>query len=358
MTKPTKKIAYIPQLDNLRFFAVLLVIIYHWAPGNIVNTIPNGFIGVTFFFVISGFLISSNLFITRQLFQERKVTFWHALKIFYYRRSLRIFPLYFLVIFLVYFLNKNIFNGHFFYYLTYTSNFLIFEEKKWAGGLSHFWSLAVEEQFYLVWPFIILFLKRRWLKYVLPGIVIASIVFKFIFSRTGYLEVLPVSCFDAFGIGAILAYRMDLKELPVNSGSGKRWTTFLIVFFITILAGYFKIGFILGVLISILSALIIFFSKEYSGGWASFFLQNRMIRYLGKISYGLYVYHNFVPWLVRCISGKETEFPINVPVLIPAAAIANPYVAMGLHLALLVGIASLSWFIFEKPLNDLKVYLK
>jgi peptidoglycan/LPS O-acetylase OafA/YrhL len=69
------RLSYLPQLDSFRFFAVFLVIVSHWLPGNKVNNIPNGFLGVTFFFVLSGFLISTNLLLTKQKITSKKLLF-------------------------------------------------------------------------------------------------------------------------------------------------------------------------------------------------------------------------------------------------------------------------------------------
>ena len=231
MSTSHTRLKYLPQLDSFRFFAVFLVIIYHWLPANRVNLIPNGYLGVTFFFVLSGFLISSNLLYQKRELDKGLISFGGAIKTFYIRRTLRIFPLYFLVIFLVFALAPLAFNGHFLWYVTYTPNFLFFRIHEWPGMLSHFWSLGVEEQFYLVWPFMIFIVPLRFLKYLFPGIIGLSIIFKFIFFKYSglffsFYDVLPISCFDAFGMGALLAlYLLDegrfshfLTRIPVGLG--------------------------------------------------------------------------------------------------------------------------------------------
>jgi peptidoglycan/LPS O-acetylase OafA/YrhL len=123
-----KHLKFVPQLDSLRFFAVLLVMIAHWIPNNPVNRIPNGYLGVTFFFVLSGYLISSNLFYLKISIDQQELQLPSAFKIFYTRRTLRIFPLYFLVIFLTFLIIPKIFMGNFIWYVTYLPNcaFLVF----------------------------------------------------------------------------------------------------------------------------------------------------------------------------------------------------------------------------------------
>jgi peptidoglycan/LPS O-acetylase OafA/YrhL len=141
-----KKLGFIKELDTFRFIAVALVMISHWVPDSLVNKVPNGFIGVTFFFVLSGFLISYNLLVTKkQIDEEYRITPGKALLNFYLRRTLRIFPLYYLVIIILFISNRNIFERDTIWYVTYSSNILSFLDQEWHGMLSHFWSLAVEE---------------------------------------------------------------------------------------------------------------------------------------------------------------------------------------------------------------------
>ncbi|MEJ0081052.1 MAG: acyltransferase [Puia sp.] len=187
MSNSYARLNYLPQLDSFRFFAVFLVIIYHWLPNNRINLIPNGYLGVTFFFVLSGFLISSNLLYQKRELDKGLISFSKAFKSFYIRRTLRIFPLYFLVIFLVFAIAPLAFGGHLLWYLTYTPNFLVFRMQGWPGMLSHFWSLGVEEQFYLVWPFMIFNIPLGFLKYLFSGIICLSIISKFIFFQSSGL---------------------------------------------------------------------------------------------------------------------------------------------------------------------------
>src|ERR1700754_2151344 len=152
---------YIKELDSIRAIAVLLVIISHWIPPNIpINILPNGPIGVNIFFVLSGFLITWILLENRKKTEELENTRGTVLKNFYIRRILRIFPIYYLVVFVLYIFSESSgteIRSALPYYLTYTSNFHFFYIDKWDGILSHLWSLAVEEQFYLLWPSIMLF---------------------------------------------------------------------------------------------------------------------------------------------------------------------------------------------------------
>ena len=168
---------YNRNLDGLRAVAVLMVMWSHFPviEGSVLSGYLSsfgdifgvGYLGVDIFFVLSGFLITSILLIEKK--ESKKVDF----KFFYLKRSLRIFPIYFLTLLFCYLfigpVNYDIYSA-----LFYVSNFyFVFDE---AGGpLRHTWSLAVEEQFYIVWPLIVLFFSTRSLERIclfwIPGIV-------------------------------------------------------------------------------------------------------------------------------------------------------------------------------------------
>jgi len=354
----TKHLRFIPQLDSFRCFAVMFVLMSHWVPRSN-SFLPNGCLGVTFFFVLSGYLITSNLIYLKKSIDEQQLSMGNAFRIFYIRRTLRIFPLYFMVIFLLYAGNRNIFEGNVAWYLGYVPNFLFFKQKAWPGMLSHFWSLGVEEQFYLVWPLLIFVIRWKWLKYVFPGIVLLSVGVKlcmFSFSHSFFTinDVLPIYTFDAFGMGAVLAiipfegakWLKKLDAIPFNAG-------FFISVTLSVLVYKLKLSFLFSLTVSSASYFLIRQARTGFKGLAGAVLNNGIFRYLGKISYGLYVYHNFMPWLWRCLTGRETANPLPIP-SIHYSPLNGPYVSFVIQLGLLVIIASISWFLVEKPLNDLK----
>jgi peptidoglycan/LPS O-acetylase OafA/YrhL len=157
----------IPSLDGLRTISVVFVVLSHYlytiGLGDNYNL---GILGVRFFFVISGFLI------TGLLLKELDKTSTISLSKFYFRRTLRIFPPYYfylLVIFL--FAQTGIFRipkESFYSPLAYVSNYLV--ANNW--NLLHTWSLSVEEQFYLIFPFVLLFLGRKKLVWTLLALII------------------------------------------------------------------------------------------------------------------------------------------------------------------------------------------
>ena len=156
----------IPSLDGLRTISVALVVVSHFLPlVGFYNTGNIGILGVKFFFVISGFLI------TGLLLKEIDRTSSVNLTKFYFRRTLRIFPPYYfylLVIYLALRFDVISFTESFRPSLTYTSNYFVAD----TWNLLHTWSLSVEEQFYLIFPFVLLFLGTRKIAWLLAALVV------------------------------------------------------------------------------------------------------------------------------------------------------------------------------------------
>ena len=350
-----KRLSFVPQLDSFRFFSVLLVIPFHWLPKHGIFHFAS--VGVGFFFVLSGYLISGNLFYLKQAIDDAEMTTPRALLQFYYRRSLRIFPLYFLVIFAMFALVPASFDGNFSWYVFYAQNILFFKIHHFDGMFSHFWSLAVEEQFYLVWPMLIFFVPWRRLNTFFIGTISASILFKIIFPLiypNRLVSLLPICQFDAFGMGALLAFN-SLSGRSSSLGKGNnRLMLFALSFVLACLARTIAgMGALYNVALSGCALMIILEAQKGFKGPFGKILDLPLLQYLGKISYGLYVFHNFVPWLWRCLNGTEDRYPLPIA-LFTKPYMNTPFVNLFAQTVLLLIIASLSWFLFEKPINSLK----
>jgi peptidoglycan/LPS O-acetylase OafA/YrhL len=343
---------YIKSLDGLRAIAVLLVIIHHWLPpNNPLNLLPNGMIGVTIFFVLSGFLISQILFQYKSKVESNEISMKKAIYIFYIRRSLRIFPIYYLYIFFFYFYGYKVINENFIYFLTYTSNILFFL-KDVNSTVDHLWTLAVEEQYYFIWPFIVLLIPVRYLKptviyFILIGI-ISQYVLNLYFERGG---ILTFTAFDSFGLGALLAYyNFYFKEKLVNFNRfllaiyALIFTMILINLFTEL---YLPISWRFVVSL-IATSLIMYLNKSSES--RSFFslkkiLENNALVAIGTISYGIYLYHTMVPGLMdnfyEYIDGSNLIFK-------------NFYLKFTLNFIVVLVISKISWEIIERPINSLK----
>jgi peptidoglycan/LPS O-acetylase OafA/YrhL len=359
----------IPSLDGARGLAVLLVMLYHFSPflaqarelGLLESAFAFGWSGVDLFFCLSGFLITGVL-----LSSKGASNYFTA---FYARRFLRIFPIYYLVIGLA--LTVTIAcpaaraslpqRFEMPWYAAFASNWLpVLTDRPPRNSLGHLWSLAIEEQFYLVWPAVVLFCDARRLKMVaLAGV--ATSVFLRLFTHF-YLgaEVGPIySTFtrcDGLLLGAFCAVLFrevgDPKKLQLG-----RWILIPAVAFFALLIALpkQKIWFFgLGItLLSISYAALILqlaLSDRRPTALQRFFT-HPALRTVGRYSYGMYVYH--VPILALTaafiISPQSTLFNEH-----PALALA---VTVGM-IATTFGIAALSFRFFEEPILSFKRYLR
>ena len=199
---------YFTQLDGLRFLAVAAVMFAHsmvFTKLTQLNLILAS-CGVNFFFVLSGFLISGLLLKSKVKDNLNKNTHWFSLKQFYARRTLRIFPIYYLVIIVAFVFNLKPAREIIWWLVTYTSN-IYWCKYGYMVDFGHLWSLAVEEQFYLFFPFVIFFVPKRYLLTSLYFIIALSILSRF-FGCFFYKGIDNVStyaftpcCLDSFCVG-------------------------------------------------------------------------------------------------------------------------------------------------------------
>jgi peptidoglycan/LPS O-acetylase OafA/YrhL len=306
-------LGYVRQLDGVRALAVILVIISHWFPGDIAGKLGLGAIGVDIFFVLSGFLITRILIVERLNYELKPSAHSRlkAIRNFMVRRSLRIFPIYYLLLVLLIVFKEQFPNPvslDWEWYFFYLQNILFYINQAWPGGkLSHLWSLAVEEQFYLFWPWLILFVSQKWmLRLILLSFLIGigSVYFLPTLHRGSMAEVLTPTCMQAFASGGILAY------FHVKKGSDFHQLKYHFLIPGLLSFAYFIMGlngvlpllvdfrtivsiFMVGLIATILINPNFFISSKILG--------NPALVFLGKISYGVYLFHNFVPLLVNSL---------------------------------------------------------
>ena len=337
-TNSPRTTAYLPQLDGLRAVAVACVMAFHFIPG-VDRYAPLGTMGVRLFFVISGFLI------TGILLSWRGQPLGRAMHVFYARRSLRIFPLFYFVLGAAAVLNIGPVRDTWTWHATYLSNFYFYLRGDWHGSVSHLWSLAVEEQFYLVWPWLILCAPERWLRPVMVAMVVIAPVSRLLVPNQ-MDSVLPTSCLDSLGMGALMALGSGNPEglPPPRTGLPPPLLGALLVA-VTLalryagLGGQYQIvGLDFGV--SLLSAFVVVAAARGMGGAVGDFLSASPVRAVGRISYGLYVYHGFTPYLLgRYVPGFiEMGWPLRALLMTAATAV----------------IATVSWRLLEQPFLRLK----
>jgi peptidoglycan/LPS O-acetylase OafA/YrhL len=348
-------LTHMPQLDAVRAFAVSAVLIHHLFP--MVRSVIGGlggFIGVKLFFVLSGFLITRILLDGRSA--AAAVGPWHVARQFYIRRSLRIFPLYYFVIGLAFLLALPPVREEVWWLLSYTFNFRIAATGLWPANISHFWTLAVEEQFYLVWPWVILLLPRRCLAPVTIAIILIGPAYRLLALQLGFNSVAfyaaTFSSFDALGGGALLAI------LSSQSDARTRIQRVCRLYLLPIGLGLFAIlqlGDKLSVLghslflVFIDSAIVLIsvglISSAATGftGTVGRVLDAGPLRYCGRISYGLYVYHLILYGVVYDLGVSLGLDWQDGDYLHGAAALVATFL-----------VAALSWHLLERPLNALK----
>jgi peptidoglycan/LPS O-acetylase OafA/YrhL len=299
---------HFPQIDGLRGVAILLILFHHCFG----VYFEFFWIGVDLFFVLSGFLITRILLETRH--EEKYFTN------FYMRRTLRIFPLYYTVLILTFLVLPmfHIFDfdqavylqTHQPWFWLYMENWLFYREG-WPSGvdvtISHFWSLAVEEQYYLVWPLLI-FLFRENINAVIY--LILALIATAVLTRTFGGLVNPAyyvgthTRTDSLLVGSLISV-LSLSNFNWLARHAKKilWITGAYVIAVLALtrdghysnpwfkdAGY-------TVLALCFASIIILSLAE--GGFTYRLLNNRLLKFFGKYSYGIYVFHFPVFWIAR-----------------------------------------------------------
>ena len=312
----------IPNLDTLRFFAASLVILQHielyksslyseslW---HIAFFRIIGCLGVAMFFVLSSFLI------TTLLLNEQKSTGTISLKNFYFRRILKIWPLYYLIIFLGFFVLPNVeffqmpayqyrfgdVNGN-----TFLPNFMLYFFGISSMGrtlfgdiafVSHTWTLATEQLFYLLWPMVLIYFSKRLLTAMLLIILLYHVTSYFLVTKYAYaipysryifsfLSGIYIPCMAFGGIFAVVLNRkmrlLSLLHHPIifyASLIASVLLSFVIKNFTIYHYGLYSVLF--GIIILNLAS-----NPKFSN-----VLENRVTNYLGTISYGMYMYHPII----------------------------------------------------------------
>ena len=349
------RVPYLPGLDGMRALAVVAVMVYHansdWLPG--------GFLGVEMFFVISGYLI------TLLLISERERTYRISLRHFWLRRARRLLPALFTMVFLVtvwtaIFKNEalgalrgDVLGGFF-----YVSNwYQIWEGLGYTAAgdfapLRHLWSLAVEEQFYLLWPIVMIFLLgrngtrqvaavSRWL-FIGAVVLTVGVALLYYSGPIGepnvtpeaywWLGDRPIAKIDTLYLSTITrlsgillgsAFAMVWRPLAIVRGplrsKGRLFDALAFVAIIgfgwlcwnTYLAtpsGADPFLFRGGLFLAGLATLAIIAAVTHRGAHANRLLGNPLFRWIGTRSYGLYLYHWPIYQMIRGVAGNKLTF--------------------------------------------------
>ena len=361
---------YIKQLDSIRTFAVFFVILAHWSSKSIAGIFPFGNLGVNIFFVLSGFLITRILLTEKEKIEEVGIneTKFSAIGNFMMRRSLRIFPVYYLMLLVLYFGATYLPNPIPFdwkYYVVYLQNFLYyFRQSTPEGKVGHFWSLAVEEQFYLIWPWILFFVHKKYIKNVMIiGIVIgtiSSLLFPLIPGKEILTPALTICCLQSFCFGGLLAYWSVKKDgsLEKNYSAIKKWA---LVAFVAYLGNkLFCPSFVFSdrLFESVITTWIIASILLNKTAKFDFILSNKILISIGRVSYGIYIFHNFIPVSLKAVLHllKKRVIENSESWQIITFLQKDVLLFNTICLAILLGIAYFSFYFIETPFLKLKKY--
>jgi peptidoglycan/LPS O-acetylase OafA/YrhL len=366
------KTPYYPALDGVRTVAIAMVMARHYW-GSIA---PLGWMGVQLFFVLSGFLITGILFDTRNA--------KHRFKNFYARRALRIFPLYYgflAAALIVLFLTKGPVHRYFLLWPVYLQNFFEFLYPRatdilFTGhgrpftAVGHLWSLAVEEQFYLVWPLLVFSVKDRkrlmqlsWL--IICGRLILAVYWQhhlpaYIVQRGLAYRMLPTQA-DGFLMGGLVALWM--RGRPSGFAARRSGTVAVVALslfaaLLFALHGHNRLcngecysylsGFqaTIGLpLTNLVSALVVLAATQVNT-WIYRLCHLGPMRSLGRVSYGLYVFH--IPVLV--VVDDVVRFLSRRLGL----SLVHPNVSAVVSAVVTCGVAYASFYLWERPFLRLK----
>lgn len=352
-------LTFMPQLDGLRAIAVGAVLIHH------LLSLPSplaefewGHAGVLLFFVLSGFLITGILLRARIDSDLYGTSPLWVIRQFYARRFLRIFPLYYFVIFAGAIINLPQIREDFWWLVSYLFNFKIAYVGWFPENIAHFWTLAVEEQFYLFWPWFMLF-APRWALFPLSltmiaiGPVFRALIFDFGLYGPAFYVLTP-GCLDSFGIGAALAIMSRGQSITRKLLSRLSWfalplglLSVITVNTLSAIGSWHYTWYVHVVFydtgLALLFCWIVAAASRGISGPIGRFLTLTPITYCGRIAYGIYVYHLLLAMLIYKIGvkiglgwkwGDVDYFIVTSLITIATAAV--------------------SWHFMEKPLNDEK----
>lgn len=335
----------VPQLDSIRGLAVLVVLLHNTDKNLYTGFIArNGWMGVDLFFVLSGFLITGILLDTKGLdgyFRN-----------FYARRCLRIWPLYYSALLFMFVLvplvrpseAQKVFASRsmpWWSYFIFLQNFLVPVITRATGLLGVSWSLAVEEQFYLVWPLVVRYCSEAQVRIIAIVLICFSPVLRFYLVQ-GQFDVYPNTfCrLDGLMAGALLALLFRSKSFSREAYARLAWAVLIIASPMALVTADHA-RWVVYSFTALASASFVYLAMSSKQKWLQAVLANRFLRYTGTISYGIYLLQK-IP-MDAAQSLHLDRYPAIVLPLIAAVTYA---------------VATLSWNLLEKPCLRLKRFFE
>lgn len=343
---------YYEKIDGLRFVAIAFVLIEHFA-SVVGKKCSAGYYGVDLFFVISGFLITGILL-------RSKGSFGTSYKNFVGRRTLRIFPIYYLTIAVLFVFGYQPIRDHIVSFATYTYNYAWIAQGIEPNGATHFWSLAIEEQFYLFWPIFILLFRNK--PKVLFSVTASVIVLSFI--QLTYNSIDAITPYNYVGLfpraaslclGALGAMLIAFGRTPHNFLNSRVVEYFTLILLVVNLFFDFQFK---PIFLGYCSYYLVMKSvhSDFRLGFLNRFLSNSRIVFVGTISYGIYVFHLPIGYLLTVNYFEPFWMSIDFKSLGFFSFIQEHgwIITLPVFSAVSIGIAYLSNRYVEKPILTLK----
>ncbi len=344
---PGRPAKYLPQLDGLRGIAILTVLLHHFHV-HLPAWVDWGPIGVRLFFLLSGYLITMSLW----KLNARSVagaSWWKGLGNFHVRRFTRLAPVLYLMLVIGFLLALPFHGRELLWHATFLTNFYAMVHDQWPGPASHLWSLSVQEQFYVLWPFVILAIPRRWLPVALLAMFAGAFGYRYWATASGASDfarwlMLP-GVIDSFALGALVScWKASPGRIPVMSGR-LGWVVAAAALTCYVIARLMRYSTFQSPFLALTEtfenvflAWVMLRTIEGWPGVVGKLFESRVLVYIGKVSYGIYVFHVLVhvvvgPWLDQ----------IGLQPFVFARALVL--------CAISVGVATLSWIWIEQPLT-------
>ncbi len=352
---------FYPALDGLRAVAMIAVLISHYFPerSGIMRAFHWGRFGVLLFFVLSGFLITGLLLRGREAAGSGEVSRGAVFRAFMARRLLRIAPIYYLVVLIGWGVGYGPIADHLPWHLTYTGNIAMTYFGAKLAQATHLWSLCVEEQFYLLWPLLVLYVPARWTAWV----AVSLVAFSFGYEGIGTLQgrsfeethLVLQGCMDALGLGALLAICAHKDGVSGRSAEILSFSSAVIGAPLFFFAQGFRyqvglpateqIAYRLpgDIGMALISTSLVFLATQTGPASVRRVLELAPLRYIGRISYGIYLFHLFLIAI-----GREVERRYGIAV--PDRGLSM----FMLYSAISIVVATISWYAFEAPIHRLK----
>ncbi len=335
------------QLDALRAVAIAVVMLHHYINPPI---LISGF-GVTFLFVLSGYFSTNTLLKLRHRMDQGATDTGGAVKDFYIRRYLRICPMYFLVLFITALFNVEGARDGLPWNAFFLANVQTVLTGQWNGRFAPLWSLSFLEQFYLIWPFVILCCPRRRLVTVLICFSAVGPLWRLIcywqnLSAIDWCVAPQASC-DAVGLGALLAVArletVGARTLPILT-SLSRWVGVPAFLLLMTLKGFHAQPWYTEVIVPLAGSLAFVWLAEKAsrgfGGPIGALFNNPWLARIGRMSYSIFMLHTFTELLLPHMGwlGQLLDTNYRCFILIPGTIL----------------LATLSWNFIERPIMEMR----